>query len=583
MKLMKFSMGLDDTYVQIRSSILSREILPDVRSAYATISSEESHRVDFGSITGTSKRFQASAFVSNVSNRENFRRNQTSNNAPRPNNVNNNGQGGGSGIACEDLDLDSLGFNGHTIDRCFKVIGYLVDFEKKKAGQNFKNRNVSNNNIVGSSSSSGFTHEQLSTLISLIKDNSLNGKNVQANIVGANQHMTHTDKKLDNVYDISHLRIKVGYPNGTKSFIFKIRNLKLFNGLVLYDVLVIPEYCVTLNSVHKLAKDNKIFVAFDEGKCVNTDDFSSGNFGNDAQSSDDIFATQDEQEITEVPKDRKAIGSKWVFKIKYKSSGKIDRYKARLVAKGFNQKEVLTLRKIFLDVKMVTVRCLLNLVVLNYWPIFQPDVSNAFLYGDLVEIVYMKPPEGYFPSGDNKSDKGVFVALLVYVDDIVITSNSVSEIEKFKTFLKSKFMIGDLGKLKYFLRIEVIETDQCICLNQTKYVLDLLSKYGMLACKPAKTPLQSKLVNTNEANIDDLLLDNITDYQKLIGKLIYLTNIRLDISYVVHCLSQFMHSPLKSHLKTAFKILRYLKGSSGLRIHITKSLCMSLKAYSDAE
>ncbi|GJS45119.1 ribonuclease H-like domain-containing protein, partial [Tanacetum coccineum] len=387
------------------------ETLPDLRSAYATISSEESHRVDF---------------VSNVSNREKFRRNQTSNNAPRPNNVNNNGQGGGSGLVCENY--------------------------------------------------------------------------------GANQHMTHTDKKLDNVYDISHLRIKVGYPNGTKSFIFKIGNLKLFNGLDLYDVLVIPEYCVTLNSIHKLAKDNKIFVAFDEGKCVNTDDFSSGNFGNDAQSSDDIFAAQDEH-----------------------------------------------------------------------------DVNNAFLYGDLVETVYMKPLEGYFPSGDNKSKKGVFVALLVYVDDIVITSNSVHEIEKFKTFLKSKFMIGDLRKLKYFLRIEVIETDQCICLNQTKYVLDLLSKYDMLACKPAKTPLQSKLVNTNEANIDDLLLDNITDYQKLMGKLIYLTNTRLDIFYVVHCLSQFMHSLLKSHLKTAFKILRYLKRSSGLRIHITKSLCMSLKAYSDVE
>ncbi|GJY99742.1 hypothetical protein Tco_0517172 [Tanacetum coccineum] len=81
------------------------------------------------------------------------------------------------------------------------------------------------------------------------------------------QHMTYTDKELDNVLDISHLKIKVGHPNGTEAFISKIGNLKLSNGLVLYDVLVIPEYYVTLISVHKLVKENKIIVTFDESIC----------------------------------------------------------------------------------------------------------------------------------------------------------------------------------------------------------------------------------------------------------------------------------------------------------------------------
>ncbi|GJS47592.1 ribonuclease H-like domain-containing protein [Tanacetum coccineum] len=112
MKLMKFLMGLDDSYMQIRSSILSREILPDVRSAYATVSSEESHRVVVGSIAGSFQRNQASAFVSNVSNRVNFQRNtQNLNNRHRPNNLNNNRQGGGPGLVCE-----NCGFNGHNID-----------------------------------------------------------------------------------------------------------------------------------------------------------------------------------------------------------------------------------------------------------------------------------------------------------------------------------------------------------------------------------------------------------------------------------------------------------------------------------
>ncbi|GJR02562.1 ribonuclease H-like domain-containing protein [Tanacetum coccineum] len=171
--LNSFLMGLDDSYMQIRSSILSREVLPDVRSAYATISREESHRVASGSIVCSFQRNQASAFVSNVPNRNNFQRsNQNSNNGPRPNNLNNNRQCRGFALVCE-----NCGFNGHSIDRCFKIIGYPANFYKKKRGQWFKGKVVSNNNSVGSGSSSGFTDEQMATLISLIKDNKI-GNNV---------------------------------------------------------------------------------------------------------------------------------------------------------------------------------------------------------------------------------------------------------------------------------------------------------------------------------------------------------------------------------------------------------------------
>ncbi|GKA69544.1 ribonuclease H-like domain-containing protein, partial [Tanacetum coccineum] len=208
---------------------------------------------------------------------------------------------------------------------------------------------------------------------------------------------------------------------------------------------------------------------------------------------------------------KKAIGSKWIYKIKFQSSGEIDRFKARLVAQGFSQKKSIDYEETFSPVvKMVIVKCLLNVVVSQFWPIFQLGVNNAFLYG-------------------NKTDKGIFLALLVYVDDIIIIGNNIAKIEKFKVFLKSKFMIKDLGKHKYFLGIEVVDIDKGICLNQRKYVLDLLSEYGMLACKP------------------------------------------------------FMHSPLKSHLKTAFKILKYLKGCPGLGIHFVKTSGMSLSAFSDAD
>ncbi|GKD59349.1 ribonuclease H-like domain-containing protein [Tanacetum coccineum] len=159
-----------------------------------------------------------------------------------------------------------------------------------------------------------------------------------------------------------------------------------------------------------------------------------------------------------------------------------------------------------------------------------------------------------------ESDKDVFHALLVFVDDIIIYGNNISEIDKFKVFLKSKFIIKDLGKLKYFFSIEVIDTNKGIGLNQRKYVFDMLSEYGMLAFKLAKTPLMSKLVISNEAFANDHILNNITDYQ-----------------------NQFMHSPLKSHLKIAFKILRYLKSYPCLGIHIVKSYGMNLKAISNSD
>ncbi|GKD91248.1 hypothetical protein Tco_1470113 [Tanacetum coccineum] len=135
MKLIQFLMGLDDSYMQIRSFIFSREILPDVRSAYATISNEESYKVASVSIVGSFMRNQASAFVSNVPNRGNIQRTQSSNNVPKPNNVNNNRQNGGSGLVCE-----NCGFNGHTIDKCFKIIDYPDDFGKKKPRQNVKGK-----------------------------------------------------------------------------------------------------------------------------------------------------------------------------------------------------------------------------------------------------------------------------------------------------------------------------------------------------------------------------------------------------------------------------------------------------------
>ena len=147
MKLMQFLMGLDDSYMQIRSNILSRDPLPDVKGAFAIISSEESHRyVVTGSGGGTSQKSQSSVFNSSVPNKGNFQRSPTSGNSFRPNNGPRNNDNrrtsGGPLLVCE-----HCGFNGHTVDRCFKIIGYPADFGKnKRNGNNGNNQGTQNFN-----------------------------------------------------------------------------------------------------------------------------------------------------------------------------------------------------------------------------------------------------------------------------------------------------------------------------------------------------------------------------------------------------------------------------------------------------
>lgn len=330
-------------------------------------------------------------------------------------------------------------------------------------------------------------------------------------------------------------------------------------------------------------------------------------------------------EVVDKPRGTNIVDCKWIFTVKYNADGSLERYKARLVAKGYTQTYGVDYQETFAPVaKMNTVRILLALAAHFDWQLVQYDVKNAFLHGDLDEEIYMNIPPGIEENTGNKvcklrkalyglkqsprawfgrfatvmkdfgykqsqgdhtlfikhSKTGKVTALLVYVDDIIVTGNDEREKLELKDKLVQEFEIKELGRLKYFLGIEVAYSEKGIFISQQKYVSDLLTDTGKSGCKPAPTPMDpnQKLRESKE----ELTVDKGM-YQRLVGKLIYLAHTRPDIAYSVSVISQFMHDPRESHLQAAYRVLHYLKGNPGRGILFKKNDALSIEVYTDAD
>ncbi|GJS52929.1 putative RNA-directed DNA polymerase [Tanacetum coccineum] len=244
-----------------------------------------------------------------------------------------------------------------------------------------------------------------------------------------------------------------------------------------------------------------------------------------------------------LPERKRAIDLKWVYKIKFKPNGKVERYKARLVAKGFTQIEGVDYHDTFaLVAKLVAVRTLLTIAVKRNWIIHQLDVNNAFLHGDLDEI-----PQGF--SNDNETH--------------------VCRLRKSLYGLKqaSRNCIKDLSLLKYFLGIKVAKTKDGLVLSQQKYTLDILENNGKMGCKPSAFPIEQGLKldkGESESRV------NVSQYRRLIGRLLYLQATRPDITYSVNILSQFVADPRNNHLEASNCVLGYLKATPGEGILISR-------------
>ncbi|KAJ8748001.1 hypothetical protein K2173_012612 [Erythroxylum novogranatense] len=207
---------------------------------------------------------------------------------------------------------------------------------------------------------------------------------------------------------------------------------------------------------------------------------------------------------------------------------------------------------------MTTVRLLLALTAIRGWHLHQLDINNAFLHGDLNDEVYMQLPKvddgmlnlsallqyGFHQATSDhslflKSGNTGFMALLVYVDDVIIASDNLDAIQHIKQHLHDTFTIKDLRELKFFLGLEVGRSQHDINICQKKYTLDLLTDTQFLESKPVATPI---LPDTKLSKDAGDVLQDATHYRRLVGKLQYLTTTRRDISFVVQQLRLFFSS-----------------------------------------
>ncbi|KAI3772351.1 hypothetical protein L6452_03535 [Arctium lappa] len=170
--------------------------------------------------------------------------------------------------------------------------------------------------------------------------------------------------------------------------------------------------------------------------------------------------------------------------------------------------------------------------------------------------------------------------LLLYVDDIILTTSSDALHQHFMSLLAKEFAMKDLGPLSYFLGLAVTRHPNGLFFSQEKYDAEILERAGMSSCNPAQTPVDtnSKLGASSGSPIDDSTL-----YRSLAGALQYLTFTRPDITYAVQQIYLHMHALRTTPMHALKRILRYIKGTISHGLHLTKSSLTSLISYTDAD
>jgi hypothetical protein len=305
--------------------------------------------------------------------------------------------------------------------------------------------------------------------------------------------------------------------------------------------------------------------------------------------------------LIELPSGREAIKSKWVFKIKRDALGKLEKYKARLVAKGYTQRDGIDYEETFAPVaSAVVLRILIALSLDQKLKMIQMDVVTAYLYSKLDKEVFLEQPEGYqvkgkeslvlpllkglyglkqsaklwndnikdtlFKAGFRRSenDYGLFIFdspdevgyLIIYVDDLVLATNS----NKLKIFientLEDNYKITKLGEVKSILGMDISRNEDYLKISKPHYIDTKVKLFGQENAKEQRVPM----VQGFKLQKFDGKIDKNYPYRSMIGSLMHIANsCRPDISYAVGYLSRFSNYFNESHWNAGMKIIRYLR------------------------
>nr|GEW29566.1 ribonuclease H-like domain, reverse transcriptase, RNA-dependent DNA polymerase [Tanacetum cinerariifolium] len=253
----------------------------------------------------------------------------------------------------------------------------------------------------------------------------------------------------------------------------------------------------------------------------------------------------------DLPKGKRAIGLKWVFRNKKNERGIVIRNKARLVAQGHTQKKVIDYEEVFsLVARIEAIRLFLAYASFMGFMVYQMDVTSSFFYGTIKEEVYVCHSSGF--EDLDYPDK-------VYVNDIIFGSTNKDLCKAFEKLMKDKFQMSSMGELTFFLGLQVKQKPDGIFISQDKYVAEILRKFGLTDKKSASTPIDTEKPLLKDPDGKDV---DVHTYRSMIGFLMYLTSSRPDIMFAVCACARFQVTSKASHLHAVKGIFSDYTGAS---------------------